>query len=826
MAVVRSIGGHVRTELRDGWELASVPPNAASDPSALEALAPSWRKAIVPGTAASALRADKAWSFERPIDFDATDWWYRVRFASEKARDGERLVLCFDGLATISDAFFNGESVLHSETMFLAHEVDVTEKVRDDNVLCIRFRALSPLLEARRPRPRFRTAIVKQQNLRWFRTALVGRIPSWTPPVAAVGPWKPVALERRTRMQVTHADVRTRIEGDDGVVEVKLAIEGVEQATLIVGEHRSDLSGKSGVISGSLRIAEVERWWPHTHGAPTTYPAKVMVGDTTIDLGRIAFRSIDLDTLGGDFALRVNGVKVFCRGACWTTTDVATLIGTEASYRRAIAQARDAGFNMLRVSGTMFYESPEFYGICDELGVMVWQDFMFANLDYPLSDEAFAAQVKVEAEQVIDRLQTHPCLVIVCGNTDVAQQASMLGLPAESWSHPVYDDVLAEVVRARLDAGYWPSTPWGGALPFHPSEGSAHYYGVGAYLRPLDDARRASVRFTPECLAFANVPEQKTIDALLSDGESPAHHPKWKARVPRDRGPGWDFEDVRDHYLKELFGVDPMKLRYADMDRYLALSRVTTGEVMARTFAEWRRARSTCNGALVWQYQDFWPGAGWGLVDSRARPKAAMAMIARVLAPVAVLIVDEGLEGLRLHVVNDRGVPVQGELSLSLYRDGHVQVATGTRAVSVPAHGEVEVVASTLFGTFLDLTYAYRFGPPSHDLVVARLKVEGRAVANAHYFPLGIPSVRYESVGLTATARALDGGAHEVTLKSERFAQSVSLDVEGFDADDDFFHLEPAVEHVVTLRPATPEAKLRGYAQPLNAAAPSKIVSV
>ena len=158
-----------------------------------------------------------------------------------------------------------------------------------------------------------------------------------------------------------------------------------------------------------------------------------------------------------------------------------------------------------------------------------------------------------------------------------------------------------------------------------PDRGVTNYYGVGGYRVALSDARTSGVRFAGECLAFANVPDEEALAALVPEPPFDAfvHHPRWKAGVPRDAGSGWDFDDLRDFYLEQVFGVDPDWLRRGNHDRYLELSRAVTGEVMAHVFGEWRRAESPSGGGLILWLRDLVAGAGWGVVDHHGRPKTA-----------------------------------------------------------------------------------------------------------------------------------------------------------------------------------------------------------
>jgi len=284
---------------------------------------------------------------------------------------------------------------------------------------------------------------------------------------------------------------------------------------------------------------------------------------------------------------------------------------------------------------------------------------------------------------------------------------------------------------------------------------------------------------------------------------------------------------VRDHYVHELFGVDPMRVRYADVGRYLALGRVATGEAMARTFAEFRRAASGCDGALVWFFRDLWPGAGWGVLDAYGRPKSAYYYLRRVLAPVALFATDEGANGVELCAVNDGPSAVEGVLTITLWRDGVIVVAEATANVVLPARGQVSVRADAVLPHFLDTAYAYRFGPQGfHALAGVLRRLDGTVLAETVFFPGGLRTDR-EDVGLEAAARNVEGSsAIEVTLQSQRLSRDVAIEAVGYSSDDNYFHLLPGIEKTVRLTPHTRgsvPSRFTASATALNAMAPTKV---
>ena len=839
------VHGHETHTLSSGWQAAASPAGMHRDAAELDGLR--WMPARVPGTAAGALRDAAEWRPGEPHDFDAEDWWFRTSFESEPARRGEEVSLCLDGIATVSEVYLNGERVLDSDSMFAAHELQVGTRLStasgdgvQHNELAICCRALAPLLaEPRRPRARWRTKLVAERNLRFFRTMLMGRAPGFAPGPAAVGPWRAVRVERRRGVSIEELALRPRIDADGvGVLSVVARLRPLDGAPLSSvevqldgpsGTHRAELAlggpDQEPTARGELPVPGVARWWPHTHGEPTLHDVRMLVGgastQTVIDAGRVGFRELAFGTSGDHdverdgLDLHVNGVRVFARGAVWTPLDMIAMAPSDDDLRAAVVQACEAGMNMLRLPGTGAYETRSFHDLCDELGMLVWQDFMFANFDYPLQDEQFRASVTREATEVLGGLGGRPSLAVLCGNSEVEQQVAMLGLDPALGRGELFGELLPELIReSGVDAVYVPSAPCGGELPFRPDRGIANYYGVGGYRRPLEDARRASVRFAAECLAFSNVRSATSEEAMPASASAIDENPVLRTGVPRDVGADWDFQDVSDHYLGLLFDLDPDVLRRTDRERYLELSRLATGEVMAEVFGEWRRAASPCGGALVRWLRDLLAGAGWGVIDHRGVPKLAYHHLKRALAPVAVWTVDEGLGGVVAHVANDRPRPLIATLRVALYRDLELRVGEAATAIELEAHSQDRWNVETIVGHFVDASWAYRFGPPAQDAIVVSLERAdatgagspgAKLISQAVRFPAGRPLEREapERLGLAVESAPLAGGAVRLTLASTRLAYGVRVSAPGYVASDDGFCVEPGGARAVTLHPTS-----------------------
>ncbi|MBP9112708.1 MAG: hypothetical protein KBF88_07850 [Polyangiaceae bacterium] len=736
-------------------------------------------------------------------------------------------LLYFEGIATFADIYVGGAKIGEADNMFRSYLFEAA-----GDLIQIRVRSIENEIADCKGRPRYKTRLVQNQKLRFARTTLLGHMGGWSPPVSHAGPYRAAYRITGTSWWVHNLSIRTRIEGERGIVSFSADLGLLDAAAndlpawrILVGaagkEHVCELkvqraNGKVR-LAGEVVIPNVIRWWPHTHGDPHTYPVTFVGGSHSFSLSPLGFRTLDAHpNPRGGFGLSINGVPVFARGVCWTPQDLARLSFTHHEVDE-LALFQRAGMNMVRVGGTMAYEEETFHRRADELGILVWQDLMFANMDYPFADPSFAKNVEAEVRGVLRRIANHPSTVVVCGGSEVEQQAAMLGHERTSFeSGYLRTNVPKWLSETQGDMLFVPNSPSGGAMPFFTEAGVTHYYGVGAYLRPLADVRLSNIGFAAECLAFANIPDEEGLVRQFGNTPVSTHHPLWKERSPRDYGASWDFDDVRDHYLRTLYEVDPAKLRTENFARYLELSRVVTAELMARVFADLRRKGSDVRGALVWFGKDLWAGSGWGILDESGAPKAQYHKLREVLQPQSVTIVDDGLQGANVVLINEKGAAWEDELTIELYLEDRL-VAKEAKKISVPARETLSMNVSEWFGRFYDVSYAYRFGPPSVDLVVAKM---GAAVGT--YSPF--TTVRPCRADLSVRALAKRDGSIEVT--SNGYLRALNVEAPGYLALRNDLDVPPGqTVHLrcVPRRDAEPRPVFRPSLHAINVSSPIRV---
>ncbi|OZF04266.1 beta-mannosidase [Rhodococcus sp. 15-2388-1-1a] len=788
-------------DLLDGarWRLARTDAGSVLHPEDLrEDL--DWVDAVVPGTVAGALGDSLA------VNPDDHDWW----FVADVPTGGHRRVrVRFDGIATRAQIWIDGVQRRTVASMFVPETLDLTD-CGDTVAIAVHVESLAAHLKSRRPRGRWRSSLIAAQGLRHERTTMLGRAPVYGPLPVPVGPWRPVSMT--VIPDVRRVDLRTSVSGTDGVVTLRADLDAPGVARILIDDRAFEL-GTVERIDRAVTLPDVELWWPHTHGRPRTYRVALEVDGIVHPMGFVGFRTIELDRTAGGAVLTVNGENIFCRGGTWTPLDPVRLWSPEADLRAALEQLRSAGLNMVRIVGTLVYEQPEFWSLCAELGIMVWQDVMFGTIDPP-TDDTYTAAVTRELDAFADIVSANPALMVVSGGSETQQQPTMLGLAAEDQRMELLDSVVPDFLADRLPAvAYVTSSPSSaqGELHTHVGDGIAHYFGVGGYLRPLSDIRTAGVRFAAECLAFAVPPERAQVEKFFGSAAVAGHHPDWKAAVPRDRGSSWDFEDVRDHYVRTIFGVDPHLIRRDDAELYLDYGRAAIVEAFTEAFGHWRRASSGCAGALVLTLRDTVPGAGWGIVDTAGVPKAPFYALARASAPVALLLSDNGLDGYSVELVND-GPARSGSIRVVLHalRGSH----EFERTVNAPANGSIALTVDSIVGTFTDVNHAYRFGSRTYSAVTV-LFLDDNGIEVTRTTALVGAQSRQNTVGLTVDVVEKDSGTWELTVRSDWPAQYVCVDIEGFEVSDSWFHLAPNEPRTLTLVSRGASAP-RGHVRALN----------
>lgn len=760
----------------DRWQVLRCVPGTVAHP---DQLADKWDAATVfdaPATVATV-------SADDPDDFD---WWCRGTLTLS-----ERAIVEFQGLSFPARIFRNGTPVADCPSMFLPTDVDCAA---GEHEFVIHFGSMNQWLKTRRPRGRWRSTLVGAPGLRWARTSLIGRAPVFGDLPAPVGIWRPITVvpaRLHTKVVLRVEGSTVTVSGHTGAASIRVVLRD-PTGGVVAAESTTPADGR---FRFAVTVDDPLLWWPNGYGPQHLYHVTVEADGIEVAGRQIGFRTVEVSDEG--FRIRVNETPIFCRGATWSPPDPIRMYADAAEIRDQARTLAAAGATMVRVVGGLAYEQDEFWQACAEEGLMVWQDAMLTTFDPPAEQGELIAR---ELSTVLQRVSGNPALVVVSGGSETLQQPEMLGLASHQSVLEVLQSLLPAAVAEHSDAHYVPSSPspppGSTDLAIRPDTGVAHWYGVGAYLRPVSDVHGAGVRFAAECLAFANPPGPDYIERHFGSAAVAGHHPEWKAGVPRDRGSSWDFEDIRDFYAREVFGEDLLLVRRTDPERYLQLGRLAVAAAMRECFAFWRRTDSGCGGALVLSSRDLVRGAGWGLLDSDGKAKAALAVLGRTWAPVAVVATDDGLSGVRIDIYNDSASSLSGLLRLVATNAGGA-VVDATRQVTVPPASSLTFADADISGHFRDLSHAFRFGPAAADAV--HLAVEFDDGVTVHDVLVVNPRPLQSPAAVSAVVTRQSDDRWVLELQSAVALRYVEIDTPGWTASDTYFHVAAKLPYAVTL---------------------------
>lgn len=748
--------------------------------------------AAVPGCAHTDLHS--AGLIAAPFDGDnessqqwigSTVWRYETEF--EWHDDGsDRHDLVADGLDTVAEIAVNGRAITTTQNQHRSYRFEIGPYLREGaNTLAITFRAPVDEAESRSaehgPRPH-----VNHHPYNALRKAAFNFGWDWGIDVATSGIWRPIGLDSWSGVRI--AAVRPLVDlarhdgGIDGVLDAHVELEWAADAasepvrvTVDVGGETVAAEVPHGTTSALLtaRVADVQVWWPTGHGAQPLYPVEVAVerAGETVDHweSRVGFRTVRVDTApdaeGRPFALFVNDKAIQVRGANWIP-DHAFVTEIDADrYRRRVIDAAEANMNLLRVWGGGIYESDDFYAACDELGILVWQDFLFACAAY--AEEAWLAdEVEAEARQAIVRLSPHPSLVIWNGNNENIWGHEDWGwkepLDGRTWGLGYYLSLLPSLV-AELDPTrfYSPASPYSFDEERHPndeSHGTMHIWDVWNTL-DYSEYRRHRPRFASE-FGFQGPPAWTTlVDAVHDEPLEPygqqmlVHQKAADGNLKLERGMAGHLPEPRSieewHWATQLNQAAAVRF---GIEHFRSLSPRNTG-------------------VIVWQLNDSWPVVSWAAVDFAERRKPLWFALRDVYEP-RLATFQPRESGLALVVLNDTDEPWQGEITLQRTTfDGRV-LAESVQAQSVAARGETTVALTPELTDFEDA---------AGEILIARLEGFATAVHN----PVELVDQRLQPDAVDAEVRASESepGVTLVQVTARAYVRDITLLVDRYSVD-------------------------------------------
>src|SRR5580700_10430560 len=761
-----------------------------------------------------------------------TDWEYRTTFQADAATLAhDHVDLVFEGLDTYADVYVNEQAVLHSDNMFRRWRVPAKTLLKaGPNTLRVVFHsAIESMIAKVKALPYILPSISSHMtgNEEDIATAPYTRKApyqygwDWGPRYVTEGIWQPIRLETWDALRIENFHVQQqRVVKEFAALAAELEIEASHSTAAIVeityGEMiggsvaptRQSLQLEPGVnrISVPIHIANPRLWYPLGYGAQERYrfTATVRMGrDVAAEASlKTGLRSIELrrevGKTGKSFAFVVNGIPVFAKGADVIPFDSFPNRVTPENHRQILEAARDAHMNMVREWGGGYYESDDFYDICDELGIMVWQEFMFGGDMIP-GDVAFQENVREEAVQQIKRLRDHPSIVIWCGNNEVEtgwhhwgdreefKEAISPTIRDRVWQDymVMFADILKSSVSQYGDpVPYWPSSPSANfeEIPDNQHNGDMHYWAVWHQQAPAEDYTKQFPRFMTE-YGFQSFPEMRTIRTFANQPEDFDIHSTVMRAHQKNKGGN---ERILTYMLREY--REPK-----DFASFVYLSQVQQAEIIKIGAEHLRRQRPRTMGSLYWQLNDCWPVASWASIDYYGRWKALHYYARRFYDDVLIspFLHDDKVD---VYVVSDKLQPLFGTIHTRLLDFSGKVLLDQNKDIQIPAQ------SNAIYFT-LDKADLAPKGDPRRSFLVFDLEVAGKKVSRNEVFFDATHSLDLPAKPRIETTYSKTGEDYTVTLQSSQLARSVYLSSGDLNVQfsDNYFDLlpgEPATIHL------------------------------
>ncbi|MFY0681137.1 MAG: glycoside hydrolase family 2 protein [Thalassovita sp.] len=654
-----------------------------------------------------------------------SEWVLTRAFTIEQVPAG-RMTLTFDSVDCHALVFLNGTQIGMCESQFLRYDFDVTSAIQQgENSLEVRFLSNSTIAKAKQDSFPFPVPHL-QWNCRiphynFLRKTQCHAGWDWNIALSPLGIYGDVSLRHTPHTRLDEVLVRQHHSNDQVTVDFALYFDAAEAGqtqayVLIDGQTiEAEVTHYPGenTVTLSAPIQAPRLWWPVGHGAQDTYEARVQLGDQTRRM-RIGLREIalinDADEVGNRFAFKVNGREIFMRGSNWIPGDALPARATPEAVTDLLTSAVEANMNMIRVWGGGQYEPDWFYEKCTELGLLVWQDFMFSCHLYPGSDRNWLDLVRTEAHQQIRRLSAHPCLALWCGDNELV---GALGWYEESRKDrdrylAMYDRLNSTLEDAVLedapDVPWWPSSPSVGPLNFgdgwhDDTSGDMHFWDVWHSAKDFEHYRTVRPRFCSE-FGFQSFPSSRVIQSFTAPEDRNVSSPVMDVHQRNDGGNSRIVETLARYFrFPETF---------EDMTY---LSQVSQGLAMKTSIEFWRANKPRCMGTLYWQLNDTWPVASWSSLEYGGGWKLTHYLARRFFDPVLVTAQPDDKTGeIVIWAINDTPAPVSLTVKLNSVDVSGPMADLGAFSITCPCENAIEVTrlpAGTLADTaFLHFTWS------------------------------------------------------------------------------------------------------------------------